>query len=338
MYVRRNIRASLILSFAWKNILLLTAWAVLVTGAFGLLQPHGIDLRLPFLPISTIGIAVSFYLGFKNSQSYDRFWEGRKQWGAIVNLCRTWGAQVHTYIKTRHTDTGLPFEGAERHERQHELIYRQLAWANALRQQLRRSTIHDRENIHHTPDLGVGAHPDEPRMEQFLDPAEYAAVMRNANPAAQLLKNQAIALRLLREESLLDGPSHVDMMLSLKDAYGAQGACERIKNTPFPRQYAYFANLFVWAFVLLLPFGMLGEFAKLGGTAMLWLNVPMSVLVSWIFTTFEIVGDNSEDPFENYVNDVPMTALCRTIEIDLREMLNETSLPPRIQPVNDILL
>jgi len=81
---------------------------------------------------------------------------------------------------------------------------------------------------------------------------------------------------------------------------------------------------------------MVGEFADLGHES-IWLTVPFCVLISWVFITMEIVGDNSEDPFENFINDVPMTAFCRTIEIDLREMLGETDLPPKIKPENDIL-
>ena len=71
---------------------------------------------------------------------------------------------------------------------------------------------------------------------------------------------------------------------------------------------------------------------------MMFLTIPFSMLISWIFTTMEIVGDTSEDPFENFINDVPMTALCRTIEIDLREMLEETDLPPKVMPEMDILM
>ncbi|NML64383.1 hypothetical protein HHL22_04110 [Hymenobacter sp. RP-2-7] len=336
MYVRRNIRFGVWFSFAWKNLFRLTLWTALVTGAFLWLQPHGIDIRLPFLPLSTIGIAVSFYLGFKNSQSYDRFWEGRKLWGVILTQSRALALQSFSYLRARHPGE---FSEEEVQERRREVLYRQLAWANMLRLQLRRSTMHDRANIHHTPDLGTtAANPDEPRVQDFLSPEEYEAVLRTGNPAMQLLKNQAIALGHLRHDGLLDEFYQIDMMLAVRECGGAQGGCERIKNTPFPRQYAYFANLFVWIFVLLLPFGMLGEFTKLGTTALVWLNVPVSVLVAWIFTTFEIVGDNSEDPFENYVNDVPMTALCRNLELDLREMLAEGSLPPRLQPVNDILL
>ncbi|MFT6739463.1 MAG: putative membrane protein, partial [Paraglaciecola sp.] len=93
----------------------------------------------------------------------------------------------------------------------------------------------------------------------------------------------------------------------------------------------------VWLFVLLLPFGLVGQFKEMGHAAT-FLTIPFSVLISWVFITMEIVGDNSEDPFEGFVNDVPMTALCRTIEIDLREMLGETDLPLGIQPENDVLM
>ena len=159
-----------------------------------------------------------------------------------------------------------------------------------------------------------------------------------ANTATHLVKNQGQHLRQLESEGLIDNFRYIDMMRTLEELYTLQGQCERIKNTPFPRQYAYFSAVFVWIFVLLLPFGLVGEFDKLGTGSYVWLTVPFSILISWIFTTIEIVGDNSEDPFENYVNDVPMTALCRTIEIDLREMLDETELPEKIQPVGDVLM
>ncbi|BAO54623.1 hypothetical protein NMS_0614 [Nonlabens marinus S1-08] len=69
----------------------------------------------------------------------------------------------------------------------------------------------------------------------------------------------------------------------------------------------------------------------------LFLQIPFSVLVMWIFTTMEIVGDNSEDPFEGRINDVPMTALCRTIMIDLRDILDEKNLPQPVLPKDNIL-
>ncbi|WP_046246359.1 bestrophin family protein [Hymenobacter terrenus] len=338
MYVRRNIRPGLILRFAWKNLLLFIFWATVVTFGYAYLRRHyGLDIRLPFLPLSTIGIAVAFYLGFKNNQSYDRFWEGRKTWGGIVNQSRSWASQVQSYVTNLRA--ALPLAPAELHAVHQELIYRQLAWLNALRLQLRRTTIHDRRNMSYVPDLHLPAGaPGEPQVQTFLSEAEYVRVTTTANAAAQLLHQQSLRLQQLREQDLIDDFRHVDLMQTIKECYNLQGACERIKNTPFPRQYAYFSTLFTWIFVWLLPLGLVSEFSKLESHSFVWLTIPFSVLISWIFTTMEIVGDNSEDPFENYVNDVPMTAICRTIEIDLRQMLGETALPPRMQPVDDILL
>ena len=95
--------------------------------------------------------------------------------------------------------------------------------------------------------------------------------------------------------------------------------------------------MFTWIFIVLLPVGIVGEFAE-HGDLMVWLTVPFSVIVSWIFFTMESVGDASEDPFENFINDVPMTALCRTIEIDLRQMLSEIDIPSPLEATNDILM
>jgi putative membrane protein len=139
------------------------------------------------------------------------------------------------------------------------------------------------------------------------------------------------------EKGLIEDFRHMELMHTLEEFYNLQGKCERIKNTPLPRQYSYFSAIFVWIFILIMPFGLVGEFAGMGHN-FIWLTVPFYALISWIFITMELVGDNSEDPFENFVNDVPMTALCRTIEIDLRDMLGETDLPEKLKPVNGVLM
>jgi len=337
MYVRRNIRWSIIWRFGYRNLIIFTLWSGFVTFMHLWLLTKGIDTSIPFLPLSTIGIAVAFYVGFKNSQSYDRFWEARKIWGGIVNSSRTWANQVLVYVSNQHTSDPLP--AAALHTIHQELIYRHLAWMNALRLQLRRTTIMDRENLSFVPDLKLENDRNcQEHIGAFLPEAEYTAVMQKANTATYLIKNQGQALQDLEEKGLIENFRYIDLMQTLKELYNLQGMCERIKNTPFPRQYAYFSFVFVRIFVFLLPLGLVAEFDKLGGNAFVWLTVPFSVLISWIFTTIEIVGDNSEDPFENYINDVPMTAICRNIEIDLREMLDETQIPAKIQPVGDVLL
>jgi putative membrane protein len=114
----------------------------------------------------------------------------------------------------------------------------------------------------------------------------------------------------------------------------AQGGCERIKNTPLLRQYDYFTRVFLYTFMLLLPFALIGDFVRL---EMAWLMVPVSVVISFVFAIIGKVGEVNEDPFENRITDVPMTAMCNTIERDLREMLGETDLPPRAEPQDGFL-
>ena len=72
--------------------------------------------------------------------------------------------------------------------------------------------------------------------------------------------------------------------------------------------------------------------------AMIWLVIPISVVISWMYTSLEQVGESTENPFEGSANDVPISQLCRNVEIDLREILGETDLPPPMQSVNSIAL
>jgi putative membrane protein len=124
-----------------------------------------------------------------------------------------------------------------------------------------------------------------------------------------------------------------------------QGRCECIKDFPYPRQYATVNSFFIKLFCLLLPFGLLREFDKLNDSVegvikgnMVWLVIPFSVLISWMYTSLERVGESTENPFEGNANDVPISQMCRTAEIDLREMLGETDLPPPLEPKNNIVL
>lgn len=332
MYVKRNISWGIILRFAWKNLIFFTLWAGLIFSAYLFMGWEHINI--PFQPLSVIGIAVAFYIGFKNSQSYDRFWEGRKIWGGIVNYSRTWANNVLCYVENDP-------------EAQRVLIYRQLAWINALRVQLRQpSSFSLREN--RSVEKIFARHGERnpvcAGLDSFISPEEDADLENRKNVATHLIKNQGLHLKqLLKEEKITEFDKQI-FHNNLEEMYNLQGRCERIKNTPFPRQYAYFSTLFTWLFVLLLPFGLLNvfenqliEIKKINVWWFMALMIFFSVLISWIFTTMEKVGSNSEDPFEGRINDVPMTALCRTIEIDLRDMLNEDNLPEKVSAKDNIL-
>ena len=131
----------------------------------------------------------------------------------------------------------------------------------------------------------------------------------------------------------------------LQELYTLQGKSERIKNFPYPRQFASLNFYFVWIFLLLIPFGIMHEFHQIGtklatdyffiGKHFVWLSIPFSIVVSWVFHTMELIGDTSENPFEGLFNDVPITALTRAIEIDMLEMLDEENVPDPLKPMTE---
>ena len=339
MYTRRNIRWNIILQFAWWQVIVYAAWSTAVTYLYIRMRNEDVDCSIPIAPIGTIGVAVAFYVGFKNNQAYDRYWEARKIWGGIVNVSRAWANNVISFVSD--WQTGEPIEPQTVCSAHRQLIYRHIAWINALRYQLRRKTPWGFEPKGLPKKLIQPTDVEAMRTQvhELLSEGELTVVCSRVNSAAQLLRLQGEHLRTLieRKGRLLEEFRFIALMDLLTEMYALQGKCERIKNTPFPRQYAYFSGVFVWIFVALLPFGIIGQLAT-RGELMIWMNVPLSVIISWIFLTMETVGDASEDPFENFINDVPMTALCRTIEIDLRQMLGETDVPESIEPVKDILM
>ncbi|RYU84796.1 bestrophin family protein [Hymenobacter persicinus] len=310
MYVQKHIHWRVIWDYSWKDLLIFFVYDLSLAVLHGPLKMTWLDV--PWQLVSILGVAVSFYVGFKNSSSYNRFNEARQLWGGIVNRSRSWAMLV-----LANTQPARSTLTPEQVSAQHRLVKRQIAWVNAMRLHLRRQPQRWNEDV-----------------APFLDPAESAYLRATANPPAQLLLLQTQALR--DAEGLFDPLQHRTLVEDLREMTNLQGGCERIKNTPFPRQYAFSSIVFVWLFVALLPLGVQGEFEKLGH-GHYWLTVPFSMLVSWVFVTIELVGHISENPIENKMNDVPMTALCRTIEIDLRQMLGETNLPAPMQPHNGVL-
>ncbi|MFN8554235.1 MAG: bestrophin family ion channel [Candidatus Obscuribacterales bacterium] len=334
MYVRSSIRPSIILWFCWRHLVFFTLYSAAAVYAFEVLDWK--FAAIPFLPVGTIGTAVAFYVGFKNNASYERLWEGRKIWGSITNLSRAFGALVLALGPNKPIESKL----------QHRLIHRQIAWCNTLKLSLRSYPAH--RNAHKTSTEVALIESifkekfDRETLAQYLERSITAEdklhMDGSSNPALSLLQLQ---LRDIEElANLSDTHSSVceKMTDTMIECIKEQGACERLKNFPFPRQYAYFSEVFVWIFLLLLPFGLIDELSKATNTGLTLLVVPFSVLISWMFITMEQVGDSSEDPFELALNDVPLSAICRTIEIELLQMIGETNLPEPILPVADILL
>lgn len=290
-------------------------------------------LTVPWLPIALVGTAVAFYLGFKNNSSYERLWEARKVWGAIVNYSRTWGIMVKDFITDEFAKAQISSDEIKDIHR--HFIYRHLAWLTSLRYQLRELKTWEHHDINSIQSRKyLGAEIQENKIEElskFLSDEELKYITSKQNGATHILSLQSENLKKLKQDGLIDDFRHMEMEKMLGELYNEQGKSERIKNFPFPRQYATVNLFFIWLFILLVPIGMVSEFDKLGDHYV-WLTIPFSILVSWVFHTMEMIGDFSENPFEGLHNDVPITQLSRVIEIDLREMLDEKDIPEGIKP------
>ncbi|MEO0403334.1 MAG: bestrophin family ion channel, partial [Bacteroidota bacterium] len=273
--------------FAWKNLIFFTAYGAAVIYIHHELQHNGIDVYIPYAPLGTIGIAVAFYVGFKNNQSYDRFWEGRKIWGGIVNYSRTWGNQVMNYLEQSNMSEEELYNTKKR------LIYRHIAWINALRLQLRRpssfSTNHAKRGTGKFYQGAPGGEHWKSDVGPFLLDSDIKQCKEYKNVATQLVRFQGAELKTLVKDGSINEFEHINMMETLEESYNLQGKCERIKNTPLPRQYAYFSYIFTWIFLVVLPFGLVGLYTDMGH-GYIWLTLPSYIVISWIFITMEKVG------------------------------------------------
>lgn len=316
--------------------LILAAIPTLLYEVFGLTF-----LSITWLPIALLGTAVAFLVGFKNNASYDRLWEGRKIWGAIVNSSRTWGIMARDFVSNTHANN--PASEEELYTIHKRLIYRHVAWLTALRFQLRQPKAWEgtlvKSNKSYRDFFKVEERDNklEDELTPFVSEEDKNYVLSKKNRATQLLSLQSKELKQLRDDSLIDDFRHMELEKMLEEFFTLQGKSERIKNFPYPRQFATINLYFVWIFILFVPFGLLSPFAELG-TNMVWLTIPFSTLICWVFHTMEKIGTSTENPFEGGPNDVPITALSRTIEIDLREMLEEVELPSPVQTQHHILM
>jgi len=299
-------------------------------------------LVIPWLPVALIGTAVAFLIGFKNNASYGRLWEARKIWGAIVNASRTWSMMVKDFINNDFTEQKADeIELKETHKR---LVHRHIAWLTALRFQLRqpkawenldKTYAKEYRKLYSVPEWETKL---EDEMAPYLSQEDLQYVLSKKNRATHLLSLQSADIQKLRSKKLIDAYPYVELENMLEEFFTHQGKAERIKGFPYPRQFATFNLYFVWLFIGLVPLGMMQEIHTKLGDPFVWLTIPFTSLVAWVFHTMEKIGEATENPFEGGANDIPMANMSRTIEIDMREMLDETDIPAPTQAVNDILM
>lgn len=340
MIIKKHLSLRDIFRFAGQHLIWLIPWMLLVTSLYYFTGSPFITI--PWLPLSLIGTAVAFYVGFKNNQSYDRLWEARKIWGAMVNNSRKLGTMIKNYRSAEMADT-MNNDAIRK-----EIVYRHIAYLYQLREQLLKPArwehvqlnwIYGKFNRRRRDRYfnNFKEELDQLTSRSYLSESEKESLSGVANKATQILDKQTQSVQLLYEENMINPMQQVDLQAMLNGFYEEQGRAERIKNSPFPTQYASLSFIFVCIFVFLLPFGIVGEFDKLGN-AMIWMTVPVGVVIGFIYVMMELIGDYSENPFEGLHNDIPMLAICRTIEIDLLEMIGDKNIPVPIQPKENILL
>jgi putative membrane protein len=294
-------------------------------------------LRIPWTPLALIGTAVAFVIGFQNNAAYGRIWEARKIWGGIVNASRTFGMLVQDMVSNEHainkkTPKELQFEVKT-------LTYRHIAWITALRYAMRDLKPWETTSSHKTnTEWGIKPPERETAMEDNLKPYlssnDLEDVLKLDNKQTAIMYQQSHHLRRLKDEGYLWEFSFLELEVVLKDLVALQGKSERIKNFPYPRQFATLNHFFMWTFVLLLPLALVPQFDDLGKEMInihpfisqffVWFSIPFYMAVAWVFHTMERIGRTGENPFEGTANDVPISTMARGIEIDLRQNLGES--------------
>ena len=316
-----------IAQFSIIPILIGGAWSLLVVLGFVYLDFKW--LAIPFLPISLLGIAVSFYVGFKNNAANERQNEARKNWGGITNDTRSLIAMLNTYLPENEIAMKT------------KILKRHIAWLYAHKSFLRHKRMDWEHNLklnevyreQFRQDFNINTE-FEQDVSKYISNEEIKEVESYPNMASKILFNQSKMLKKLRSENFIEDFRLFELQNHITKLYEHQGRNERIKTFPIPRQFANYASLFIIVFAFLLPLGLINESQKIN----VWLTIPFSMLVTWVFHQMDLVGDYSEHPFEGLLSDTPMTAITRNLEIEILQSLGETNLPKPITAKNGILM
>ncbi|QDU97786.1 bestrophin family protein [Lignipirellula cremea] len=288
------------LAQTFPRILVITGFSSIVTTAH---IANWVDVySLTVTPFQLIGVALGIFLGFRNNAAYDRYWEGRKLWGSLVNTTRSFTRQVTTLINSDQTVELRAF--------QQEVVYKTIGYVHALRHHLRNTD-------------------DEADIRAFFTPDDLFRMKGQKNRPLFILRLLGERIRWAWREGWIHD-YHMNLLEgSLESLTNIQGACERIKNTPIPFAYTILMHRIVAIYCFALPFGILDSVGALTPVVVL--------LISHAFFGLDDIGDEIEDPFGTEPQHLPLFTLCRTIEVNLLQYLDETNLPPMIVPVDDIL-
>jgi putative membrane protein len=310
MIVKRNFNPIKVIQYVKTELIFSVAIAVTVF----VLHKQGVTaISFPFSIAAILGSALAIFIAFRNNSSYSRWWEARTLWGGIINSSRVLARLIITFTDSHSHQQNYDKERSELFKK--EMIYKVIAWVHALRLHLRKQD-------------------NWQELKPFLSEQEFDELQKSQNKPNFIHLISGKKIYEAMANGTLGGFDSFQMEGQLLALANYQGGCERIKNTPLLRQYDFFTRVFLYTFMLLLPFSLIGDFTKMNID---YLMIPVSIVISFVFAIIGKVGEVNEDPFENRITDVPLTAMCNTIERDLKEMLGETDLPKKLEPENGFL-
>ena len=289
MLLKKNIPFKYIFGKIKYELIGLTLYAVAITLIFEVY--HVYSLSIPIAVPSLMITVVSLLLAFRSNQAYDRWWEARTIWGAVVNDSRSWARQISTFIQEN-----IP--GDEVYFFKSEMIRRQIAWCASLNHSLRGKD---------------GAE----SLDKYIGRSDMQQIKGYNNAPMALLLIQGHNLQLAYQNGWINQFQQVELDNTLTRFSNAMGACERIKKTVFPATYSMYIHLSLMLFFVLLPFSLLEIFGLM--------TIPMVVAIGMVYFLIEKMAVHLQDPFENKPTDTPMTSICFTVERDLKQVINDSS-------------
>ncbi len=341
--------------FAWSryDAVLFTAYATIIVVLYHILNFK--FLNVPWTPVGLVGTAVAFIVGFQNNSAYGRIWEARKIWGGMVNTSRTFAMKVKGMINNEYASQSQSVSKEEISSLIQIIVYRHIAWLTALRHSMRQKkswetfedskTNREWSKMIHIPEKMFSLEED---LFHYLSAEENEYILDKSNKATAILFLQSKHLGELKKKGLLWEFSYIELEAMLGEMFNLQGKSERIKNFPYPRQYASLSYYFVRIFLLLLPFGVIPFFEKTSvdietvypiiAKWFVWLAIPFCAVISWIFHGMERMARIGENPFEGSPNDVPISNISRGITRDILQIIDEDpdSIPEPFENINHI--
>ena len=245
------------------------------------LKLHEADFQPTIAMHSLLGIVLGLFLVFRTNTAYDRWWEGRRMWGGMVNSTRNFAMKLNACLSP------------ENHEDRDWFAKMIPNFVFAVKESLRN---------------GVQLAELDPPSETFLN--DLKKYKHKPNRIAGLMYKR---INELYRNNKVTGDQLINLDKELKDFIDLMGACERIKYTPIPYSYMMYVKKFVFIYIITLPFGFVTQTG--------YMTVPIVGLISYVLLSVELIAEEIEDPFGRDINDLPLDELAGKIRENVREVL-----------------